>query len=828
MNGRARNIGRVASTLWVAGVLCISSLGYLPSEAHAQDQDRTRNINGFEVSGRFLDVWSQPGSDRDSFYVNGLPITQRRPEISLTDGKVYDSQWFERASYEYHPENKAPYDVMLGLLGSRLAEGRGAVDPSSGKLRDTADAPFLGVDQPAGGSANLWFPETRHTLSGKFLDTWNHYGGLQQFGFPLSEPFEEQSSTDGKLYTVQYFERNRFELHPDQGPPYDVQLGLLGVQQYHLQAVAADDLPIAPAKGVTSAKDTYTEGSLQEPDTLFCNEANTVVALRFCSAITFNDSLVGIDDKGDYFPLAAWYVPTFENGGSYLVGTGDDRHLITKYKLRPGIKWSDGVELTSADAIFSYRLKLEDPLTSEVALALAQKLASVDNPDKYTVVYRWMSVSQARAKMADPRTDKTAYSFLNTFIDLGRPVVDPAYVEIGTVHPEHVLSKIPMDKIQEGSEGTKPTGYGPYIVQDWRMGYQMTLVRNPNYNLTAPPLLSKIAAIFNTDINANISAFLGDYGTLLPPALDGIAPEGIVVPPQQADKIKKSGGIIAVTPSTTWEYVGLRLSYPLFHDIRVRQAISYAINRQQILYTLYKGAGAIQNGPVPANIYHSLENPEFASNFPDLAANYHLRTYAYNPALANQLLDEAGWKPPCGDASKCVREKDGNKLIFTYDASRNYTRNQIQHNIHDDLARVGMDAQLSTIVCGYSCPGPFFVPRNAQAFGTALTTTSTSNFDFWDASEIPIQDDPFTGINQLGYSNPKVDAANRLFKTSIDRATLAEQSAIIQTELMNDAAIIPIATRANIVIYSGKMRGRKPTNSTVPDWWNVGQWYFVP
>ena len=77
----------------------------------------------------------------------------------------------------------------------------------------------------------IYFPQTGHTLSGTFLRYWQQNGGLPVFGYPLTEQFTEKSPTDGKPYTVQYFERNRFELHPEKHqPPNNVQLGLLGVQ----------------------------------------------------------------------------------------------------------------------------------------------------------------------------------------------------------------------------------------------------------------------------------------------------------------------------------------------------------------------------------------------------------------------------------------------------------------------------------------------------------------------------------------------------------------------------------------------------------------------
>src|SRR5919199_3297387 len=204
-----------------AGVSSTMVLGALPAagvhQAAAQGQSRNLGPNNIPVAGRFLEVWSSHGDETTNVYISGYPITQRRPEISLTDGKTYDTQWFERARFEAHPENKAPYDVLLGLLGVTLTEGRGAIDPATKRVRNAADQPFVGIDKPAdaNGKTAVWFQETRHSVSGKILDFWNKYGGLQVFGFPLSEQFAEVSATDGKTYQVQYFERNRFELHPE-------------------------------------------------------------------------------------------------------------------------------------------------------------------------------------------------------------------------------------------------------------------------------------------------------------------------------------------------------------------------------------------------------------------------------------------------------------------------------------------------------------------------------------------------------------------------------------------------------------------------------------
>ncbi len=76
------------------------------------------------------------------------------------------------------------------------------------------------------------FKETGKSLCGNFLTYWQKNGGLSQQGYPISNEMQERSDTDGKTYTIQYFERAVFEAHPEKPAPYDVLLSLLGVFQY--------------------------------------------------------------------------------------------------------------------------------------------------------------------------------------------------------------------------------------------------------------------------------------------------------------------------------------------------------------------------------------------------------------------------------------------------------------------------------------------------------------------------------------------------------------------------------------------------------------------
>jgi hypothetical protein len=92
----------------------------------------------------------------------------------------------------------------------------------------TPNWPYTPVADPHDPAVN-YFPQVQHTVRGVVLTYWRSHGGLAQFGYPLTEQFSEKNPTDGKVYTVQYFERARFELHPEHaGTPSEVLLGLLG------------------------------------------------------------------------------------------------------------------------------------------------------------------------------------------------------------------------------------------------------------------------------------------------------------------------------------------------------------------------------------------------------------------------------------------------------------------------------------------------------------------------------------------------------------------------------------------------------------------------
>ncbi|MGN6697559.1 MAG: hypothetical protein ACTHMR_05335 [Thermomicrobiales bacterium] len=206
-------MGRRGSSVAVALVLVLS--GWLAQAPATRAADVCFQETGHCIQGRFLAYWQEHGG----LAINGFPLSDERQEL-LEDGNTYTVQYFERVRLEYHPENQPPYDVLLGQFGRRVVRESFGLNAAS---YQAAVAPA----QPLAGQA--YFQETGHNLGGGFLDYWQTNGGLAQFGFPLTEEFEAPlgGSTN---YRVQYFERARFEYHPENQPPYDVLLGQFGRQ----------------------------------------------------------------------------------------------------------------------------------------------------------------------------------------------------------------------------------------------------------------------------------------------------------------------------------------------------------------------------------------------------------------------------------------------------------------------------------------------------------------------------------------------------------------------------------------------------------------------
>lgn len=167
---------------------------------------------GHSLRGAFHSYWlAQGGLARF-----GYPLTEEIIEPEFGSGRPRVVQYFERARFEHFPEfSGTQFEVQLGHLGTAALERKG-VDWQT--LPRVNEAP----------EECEFFAETGHSLCPPFREVWEQKGGLALVGYPLTEAFETTHPDTEKPYIVQYFERARFERHPDnEGTPYEIQLGLL-------------------------------------------------------------------------------------------------------------------------------------------------------------------------------------------------------------------------------------------------------------------------------------------------------------------------------------------------------------------------------------------------------------------------------------------------------------------------------------------------------------------------------------------------------------------------------------------------------------------------
>ncbi len=210
---------RQTTRLLIALVLLLTTF----ASVQAQDASQTSPQTGKTVRGRFLSYWQQHGG----LAQQGFPISNEFSERSDLDGKSYLVQYFERAVFEYHPENAGTaYEILLSQLGT-FQYGK--------KYAGGAPSQQVSATNPT------VVRETGKTLGGKFHTYWGTHGGLAQQGFPISNEFSERSDLDGKSYLVQYFERAVFEYHPENaGTEYEVLLSQLGTFQYRKRYAAGE------------------------------------------------------------------------------------------------------------------------------------------------------------------------------------------------------------------------------------------------------------------------------------------------------------------------------------------------------------------------------------------------------------------------------------------------------------------------------------------------------------------------------------------------------------------------------------------------------------
>jgi len=510
------------------------------------------------------------------------------------------------------------------------------------------------------------------------------------------------------------------------------------------------------------------------------------------------EPLARYDNDGKMWAWLAEEIPTVENGG-----VSDDFTSIT-WKIKKGIKWSDGSDLTSSDVVFTYEY-CTHPDTGCTQSNYYSDIVSVDALDSHTI--------QINFTVAKP----FPYS---AFVGYNAPILQKAQFEncVGA-------------KAQECTEENfHPIGTGPFKVVDFKPNDVVVLEANDLYREEGKPAFSSVLFKGGGDATSAARAVLetgemhyawnlqvepeilnkmaeGGKGTII--AGFGTAVERLMVNFTNPDP---------ALGEDRAEYLGgnnNRNAHPFLSDYAVRRALSLAIDRQILVDAGYGFAGKISCNVLPAPaIYASSANDECKTQ---------------NIDEANRLLDEAGW----ARGSDGVREKDGVRISILYQTSTNSVRQGTQAFVKEMWKAIGVETELRNIDASVFFGGDIGSPDTYQKFyadiemytNTFSGTDPEAYMNSWTCKQVARRSNNWGGSNMPRYCNPDYDALAAQMSTTANLDERIRLAKSMNDMLMQDYAMIPLIHRGGVSAFSNIVMG-PVGNEWDSELWNIADWHI--
>jgi len=541
---------------------------------------------------------------------------------------------------------------------------------------------------------------------------------------------------------------------------------------------------------------TLVMGFSQEPDTFVAGEGGLYV-----SQVAYNlvyATLVYYDDVMQPYADMAVRVPTLENGGAVMVGEGADQHLETTFQIRDDARWSDGMPVTADDVVWTFNVVMNENWGAPAGNDLEQKYSDVVKVDNNTVVFKMLSENEARARGNSAQVG---------------PVVHPFYI-FGltgfTIYPKHR-----MDSLVDGDPRNSPKvvdltssvysrapiGSGPYTLESWDAGIQMTFKARADYFRGKPAIDTVVVRGFEASketLLAQIQA--GDIHSIGQETLD-VA---------DVDAINRIPGVQAhVKAGTTIEHIDFNLEHPILSDKNVRKAIAHALDRQELVNRVLAGQSAIAHSLVPP--ISTLFNP----NTP---------VYDFSLDKANALLDAAGWTR----GSDGIRVKGGQRLSLKYQSTNAAIRQRTMPLVKDQLAKAGIEVNIDFVPAQtyFGSTGP--LRRGTLEMGEYASVGSLdTGIDFqqlYDSTSIPTEANNFGGSNFPKFKNA---AADQLIQREVNTLNSAERKAAmdaLQLLVAEELPTVNLYFRPSVTAASARIVNIKPEFASNGYTWNIWEW----
>jgi peptide/nickel transport system substrate-binding protein len=436
-----------------------------------------------------------------------------------------------------------------------------------------------------------------------------------------------------------------------------------------------------------------------------------------------------------------------------------DNLTITFY-LRKGVKWHDGSPFTAHDVMYTYKVII-DPKT----------------PTPYSGDFKEVK----EAQVIDDYTFRVIYK---------RPFA-PGLMSWGTsVLPKHLLEGTDITK---SPLARKPVGTGPYMFKEWTGGDRVVLIANDNYFDGKPYIGRHMTRVIpdSATIFLELKHNAVDITTLTP--LQFKKQTEYPAFKREFNKYKYL--------SFTYVYLGYNLRHEHFKDKRVRQAISYAINKEELIEGILMGQGVEATGPYKPDMW---------------VYNGNVKKYVYDKEKALNLLAEAGYQK----GADGVLRKDGKPFEFTIMLSQgNQVRTQSAEIIQRRLSEIGIQAKIRVIEWA-SFINEFIDKKNFEAviLGWTITQSDPDLFDIWHSSKQGPKE-----LNFMSFENKEVDELLVKARHTFDREERKKYYDRVQEILADEQPytflFIPYATLA----VHKRFKGIEPAPAGIT--YNIDKWY---
>jgi len=440
-------------------------------------------------------------------------------------------------------------------------------------------------------------------------------------------------------------------------------------------------------------------------------------------------------------------------------------NLSIRFTLRPGLKWTDGVPLTSADCAFTLKLLLDDHTQSAYKSDYV-KVKRVETPDARTFIVHY---------------DEPYSPALSSWAGLA-------------ILPEHVFKGVDIMNT-DLSRHPKAT-IGPYRLAEWQSQQSILLTANPDYFDGPVWITERMTRIIPDPATQFLELSAGHLDSM------GLTPTQYSRQFEQNAFLKHNYARYKYL-DFVYTYLGFNLKRPPFDDARVRRAIAYAINRQELVDGVLLGLGETLATPYKPGTYW---------------VNRDIKVRPHDAAMARTLLAEAGWTDSNGDG---VLDKGGKPLEFTILTNNgNKQRADTATIIQQRLKDVGIAVKVRLVEWSAFIEN-FINKRNFDAviLGWSLSP-EPDQYSIWHSSQTgPRQ------FNFLSYNNPKVDAALVAATRTFDRAERKRYYDVVQEQIHEDVPVVFLYAPYSLPVFHKRIHGIEAAPAGIG--WNSEHW-FVP